>query len=199
MDDVLAALDAHTAKWVVDEALTGDLVKGRTVLLITHNIALAAPIAEYALVLGRNGRVITQGNVDEIFKSSSRLRSQVEKDRLEIEEETEAKLEEPIEDDTKIQEASRISAGKLVVAEEKAMGRVNRAAVMLFIGSMGGPFIWTGIVGTYWFSILVMLFQGWFLGYWSSQYLLHRSSEVPTVKCAKALSRLYMTDVRLGT
>ena len=34
LDDVLAALDVHTARWIVDNCLQGDLVRGRTVLLV---------------------------------------------------------------------------------------------------------------------------------------------------------------------
>jgi len=34
LDDVLAALDVHTAKWIVEKCLQGDLVRGRTVLLV---------------------------------------------------------------------------------------------------------------------------------------------------------------------
>lgn len=34
LDDVLAALDVHTAKLVVEECFNGDLIRGRTVLLV---------------------------------------------------------------------------------------------------------------------------------------------------------------------
>ena len=34
LDDILAALDVHTAKWIVQKCLQGDLVRGRTVLLV---------------------------------------------------------------------------------------------------------------------------------------------------------------------
>ena len=34
LDDVLAALDVHTARWVVENCFKGDLVKGRTILLV---------------------------------------------------------------------------------------------------------------------------------------------------------------------
>ena len=48
LDDVLAALDVHTAKWIVDKCLTGDLVRGRTVLLVVRPtaqiISLVAPL-----------------------------------------------------------------------------------------------------------------------------------------------------------
>jgi ABC-type Mn2+/Zn2+ transport system ATPase subunit len=59
LDDVLAALDVHTAKWIVDECFKGDLIKvfpifilapkhalivtldqGRTVLLVVYLILL---------------------------------------------------------------------------------------------------------------------------------------------------------------
>ena len=34
LDDILAALDVHTSKWIVDKCLKGDLVQGRTVILV---------------------------------------------------------------------------------------------------------------------------------------------------------------------
>lgn len=34
LDDVLAALDVHTARWIINNCFTGDLVRGRTVLLV---------------------------------------------------------------------------------------------------------------------------------------------------------------------
>ncbi|KAJ6581164.1 hypothetical protein B0H19DRAFT_1060820 [Mycena capillaripes] len=47
LDDVLSALDSsvHTSQWIVDKCLGGDLVADRTVILVTHNVALARPIA----------------------------------------------------------------------------------------------------------------------------------------------------------
>ena len=34
LDDILATLDVHTAKWIVEKCLQGDLVRERTVLLV---------------------------------------------------------------------------------------------------------------------------------------------------------------------
>jgi ABC-type multidrug transport system fused ATPase/permease subunit len=34
LDDVLAALDVHTSSWIVKKCLNGDLVKGRTVIMV---------------------------------------------------------------------------------------------------------------------------------------------------------------------
>jgi len=66
LDDVLAALDVHTAKWIVDKCFRGSLIVGRTVLLVTHNVALVAPISNFVVELGLDGRVIHQGSLDYI-------------------------------------------------------------------------------------------------------------------------------------
>lgn len=183
LDDVLAALDVHTAKWIVDEALKGDLIKGRTVLLVTHNIALTAPVAGHVLVLTRHGSVSAQGPVSEVLKQDSKLRAQVEKEREEVEEDIETKLEENSKDKTASDtEDSKKTTGKLVIAEEKAMGRVEMAALMLYVTNMGGPFIWSLILGTRLFGIGIMIFQTWFMGLWSNQYESHPASEVPVLR-----------------
>ena len=40
---VLAALDVHTARWIVDKCFKGDLIRGRTVLLVvSHALALTS-------------------------------------------------------------------------------------------------------------------------------------------------------------
>ena len=38
LDDVLAALDVHTAKHIVEECFKGDLIRGRTVLLVVRDL-----------------------------------------------------------------------------------------------------------------------------------------------------------------
>ncbi|KAE9409119.1 P-loop containing nucleoside triphosphate hydrolase protein [Gymnopus androsaceus JB14] len=43
LDDPLAAVDMHTAQHLVNNCLAGDLVRGRTVILVTHHIALCLP------------------------------------------------------------------------------------------------------------------------------------------------------------
>ena len=34
LDDVLSALDVHTSQWIVRECFRGDLVRGRTIILV---------------------------------------------------------------------------------------------------------------------------------------------------------------------
>lgn len=180
LDDVLAALDVHTAKWIVDKALSGDLVKDRTVLLVTHNIALAAPIAGFVVLLGRRGTVVASGSVSDVLKKDSNLRAQIEKAREEEEEDVNIHAEKvgKRDDDT-----AKQAIGKLVVAEEKALGRVELAAFMLLVKAIGGPLIWAAFITAMVAAMLLNVGQTWFVGYWSSQYEKHADpAEIPVAK-----------------
>lgn len=64
LDDVLAALDVHTSKWIVDKCLKGDLIADRTVLMVTHNVALAQSVAGFVVAI-KDGRILSQGTVSE--------------------------------------------------------------------------------------------------------------------------------------
>ena len=175
LDDVLAALDVHTAKAVVEDALQGQLVEGRTVILVTHNIALAAPIADLVLVLGRHGTVTGIGSVSEMLKKDPRLRAQVES--RETMETVETVLDETTNGKDESNEPPK-SAGKLVVAEDKATGHVEWSAVKLYLNAVGSSLVWIIAASLRWAGILVGILQTWILGYWSAQYETHDASEV---------------------
>lgn len=68
LDDILSAVDSHTAKWIFDQALMGPLMYNRTCILVTHNISLCLPHAQYAVILD-NGRVTAQGTADKVINS----------------------------------------------------------------------------------------------------------------------------------
>jgi ABC-type multidrug transport system fused ATPase/permease subunit len=70
LDDVLSAVDSHTAKWIFDKALMGPLMYNRTCILVTHNATLCLPYAEFAVVLD-NGRVTAQGTAYDVVQSGS--------------------------------------------------------------------------------------------------------------------------------
>lgn len=182
MDDILAALDVHTSKWIVDNALTGDLIIGRTVILVTHNIALTAPVAHRVVLLGKNGHVAAVGTVEEVLKNNSRLRAQAEKEKqeeaAELAKEDEAKAEGEVEDKAETKQKT----GKLVIAEEVAIGRVAWKSMKLYILSFGGLYIWLTFFGLEICVMLVNIYQKWIMGYWSDQYETHPASEVNAFK-----------------
>ncbi|KAF9255339.1 multidrug resistance-associated ABC transporter [Marasmius fiardii PR-910] len=62
LDDPLSAVDSHTSRYLFDNLLCGPLLRGRTVVLVTHHIDLVLPGAHY-LVRMVDGRIDTQGTV----------------------------------------------------------------------------------------------------------------------------------------
>jgi ABC-type multidrug transport system fused ATPase/permease subunit len=52
LDDILSAVDTHVARWLVDHALGGELVSGRTLILATHQPEFCRSIASYMVQLG---------------------------------------------------------------------------------------------------------------------------------------------------
>ncbi|KAN0125580.1 multidrug resistance-associated ABC transporter [Russula decolorans] len=73
LDDVLSAVDAHTAHILYSECLKGDLMRGRTVILVSHHVQLCAPGASYIVAL-ENGRLLYKGDSDG-FQSSGVMQS----------------------------------------------------------------------------------------------------------------------------
>ncbi|EIW78632.1 multidrug resistance-associated ABC transporter [Coniophora puteana RWD-64-598 SS2] len=61
LDDVLSAVDAHTAHHLYHECIKGDLMRGRTVVLVSHHVQLCSSGAAYVVALD-NGRVAFAGD-----------------------------------------------------------------------------------------------------------------------------------------
>ena len=68
LDDCLSAVDSHTGQWIMDHCITGDLMRNRTCILITHNLALCMRHAKNVVVLN-DGKVIAHGSPDAIAPS----------------------------------------------------------------------------------------------------------------------------------
>lgn len=114
LDDVLSAVDAHTAHHLYFECLKGDLMRGRTVILVSHHVQLCAPGASYIVAL-ENGRVLYKGDrqgfqssgvMDKLAQSGSS--DSLVKDEAEVlaDQTIEEKLLQTEMDDTKLDSSS---------------------------------------------------------------------------------------------
>ncbi|KAI9224215.1 P-loop containing nucleoside triphosphate hydrolase protein, partial [Blastocladiella britannica] len=66
LDDVLSAVDAPTAVHLITERIRGEVIK--ECILVTHNIGLVAPHADF-IVYVKDGRVVAQGDsMDEVIQ-----------------------------------------------------------------------------------------------------------------------------------
>ncbi|KAG6857595.1 hypothetical protein H0H87_010163 [Tephrocybe sp. NHM501043] len=174
LDDVLAALDVHTAKWIVEKCFAGDLILGRTVLLVTHNVAMTRPIAGYVVSLAIDGTVHTHGSISEALSKDTLLAEELVGEEAAI-----AKVESEIDAQPPHDEAK--SDGKLIVAEE--IETHWSLKVKLYFSGLGGNnpilFFISVILGLL-LCDLSNATQTWYLGYWASQYDDDQtSSEVP--------------------
>lgn len=61
LDDCLSAVDSHTAEALYENALRGELSYGRTIVLVSHNVALTIREASQLLLM-ENGRVVAHGH-----------------------------------------------------------------------------------------------------------------------------------------
>ena len=59
LDEPSASLDAATVGWLIDTLLHS----GKTLVVATHNLSLAAELGERCILLGRNGRVLFDGSI----------------------------------------------------------------------------------------------------------------------------------------
>ncbi|KAJ3743110.1 P-loop containing nucleoside triphosphate hydrolase protein [Lentinula detonsa] len=164
LDDVLAALDVHTSKWVVEKCLAGNLLNDRTVIIVTHNVRLVEPLASVVISM-KDGQVHD-------FRSSSPVPTKNLHQALRI---------NPDKDDNPTPKGERKSDGKLVVPEEIKEGHISGNSseafsfVKLYTSAAGGQhaiLYFTVLLAMMFVTQLTGVVQTWFLGYWSSQYEL---------------------------
>ena len=170
LDDVLAALDIHTAKWIVDKCFRGSLIVGRTVLLVTHNVALVAPISNFVVELGLDGRVIHQGSLDYITYENPVLQQSGGRSLV------------TADNDNVISTTETSATGKLIAPEQIALGRIAWSAVELYTHSLGGSIFWSVLLTAMSFAYVLGVLELWFLGYWAAQYDGHDASSVPVIR-----------------
>lgn len=71
LDDVLSAVDPHVARWLCQNALSGMLVRGRTVIIATHHLATCEHLASYVVTVDAgtvSSRVATPRRTSELLK-----------------------------------------------------------------------------------------------------------------------------------
>ncbi|KAL0563070.1 hypothetical protein V5O48_019006 [Marasmius crinis-equi] len=164
LDDVLSAVDAHTAHHLYHECLKGGLIKGRTVILVSHHVQLCAPGADYIVALD-NGRVQFEGKYG-AFQASGVMKSLVHStatvdDKGDVSEEqavgsntddrsypgdSESTTVANANEDaapSEIKVKNKKPARKLVEEEARAVGRVDKEVWMAYFRACGRYWYWT--------------------------------------------------------
>ncbi|KDR80196.1 hypothetical protein GALMADRAFT_61920 [Galerina marginata CBS 339.88] len=190
LDDVLSAVDAHTAHHLWHNCFKGNLMNGRTVILVSHHIQLCGPDASLILAL-ESGRVQYSGPwesfqgsaiMNSILVSSHTLPESEEADATQIEEITDdsapsqaqikgpeisiAKL--PASNGPSSAATTRPEARKLIKDEKRFQGRVSWTVWLLYARANGGLPFWA----IFWFvlilSSLSSIWENGWLKIWSA-------------------------------
>lgn len=83
---------------------------------------MAAPLAEFIVTLGIDGRIASQGSVSDVLAKDSALAEEIEHEKMIVELD---EGDEEIVDQTDDIDA-KASKGKLVIAEEVQLGHVSK-------------------------------------------------------------------------
>ncbi|KAL7753678.1 Transporter of the ATP-binding cassette (ABC) [Sorochytrium milnesiophthora] len=179
MDDVLSAVDAPTAAHIFKHCIAGPNAQlaGRTRVLVTHNISLTAPRADW-IVFMKDGRAVAQGPTardvrDQVAALGLEEVSlfdgvaSVDTDDEAVGEEELVKLIDDGSHDVKLADKK---GTQLVQDEDKAVGSVSWRIYYAYIKAIGG-WLW---VALYIFSLLapecLNVLDTWWLKHWTDAY-----------------------------
>ncbi|CAO3617183.1 unnamed protein product [Cunninghamella echinulata] len=174
MDDVLSAVDAHTAKHIFTKCLMGPLMKNRTRILITHHVKLCLGGVSY-LVHIQNGRVNLLGSPSDL-RSSGKLETILEEEKnQEVADEEEEAIESTETNETEDATNDDINKKKksprvLVEEESRATGKVKVRLYGMYLKMVGNPFYWllatAAILGTR----VLDISESWWIKQWAQSY-----------------------------
>jgi len=151
----------------------------------THNVALTEPVADFIVAVGRDGHVNALGKdisalATEDKKFAKELKKEQEQVKQALELEAEGSSSATIEGtlDSNLADAGSRDAtkngvrGKLVVAEDMAMGRVSWKTLRLYIFNLSRfplffLFSWMALI-----TLIqgMLVFSIYFLGKWGDEY-----------------------------
>ncbi|KAL9046924.1 MAG: hypothetical protein Q9214_000374 [Letrouitia sp. 1 TL-2023] len=186
VDDVFSAVDAHVGRHILENALTGELIKDRTCIVATHHVQLCLPKADFLVVL-RNRTLEYAGFPHEqrgasnsrrgSFLDGSRISGEDHKTPSEpgINRLEEPPLTKPRPTQAKMDQVSGyFDAGQdfSIEKEQRQKGRVNFAVYKQYLLSVGSwPFL-------YWFLVVILLFgfevallgRSWWVKIWTDNF-----------------------------
>lgn len=175
MDDVLSAVDAHTAKHLYEECLMGPLMNNRTRILVTHHVKLCLKGCGL-LVHIEGGRASHVGSPSEL-RQSGKLALIVEEESV-YDNGDDAKEEEAIENtmassafsDSANDTSNEKKARVLVEDESRASGSVKLRLYSIYFGMVGKTLFWIVMTVIILGARVLEIGESWWVKKWSQSY-----------------------------
>lgn len=189
LDDCLSAVDSHTALHIYDECITGPLMENRTVLLVSHNVALTIKSAAWVVMMD-NGKISKQGTPSELFeagafgedemikssvaasrgassvnlksKATESLSAEAVADRLK-----KKLVNEPTIEDEEEEELENLKRGKLIEEETKSDGFVSFEVYKWFYQMFGGFSVVIFLLFLFGLAQLADISRSWWVRAWA--------------------------------
>jgi ABC-type multidrug transport system fused ATPase/permease subunit len=184
LDDVLSALDAGTAKTIVEKCLRGDILAGRTVVLVTHHLSLVASVAKKVIVLA-DGRIVSDCVPQAL---STDVIGMIKEDPQEIQGESQESAAgiidaPPKANDSYTQASGSLNGktngkgtGKLVTEESYGTGRIQKRLIWEYLRNYGGVVILVVLMMLNVADQLGGLVSQYYVALWSDEYTKHLGS-----------------------
>ena len=133
MDDILSAVDTHTSQFIFDKCLQGDLLRGRTIVLVTHHVGLCFHGADFVVS-------VKEGRVDQAYRTREAGTSELITLSPSIPEEL---AESPMTTKTfgEPEQDNQVSR-HVYQAEVSSMGRVASSHYWMVFSAAGGIRYW---------------------------------------------------------
>ena len=173
LDDCLSAVDAHTSKHIYQKCFMGELLSGRTVILVTHQVRLCLPGAKYFIKI-EDGQALGCDTVENL-RNNGELQKLVGPE-LQAEKEEEEEIEEIIDAEENENETAEIDldnkdeAAKLVKEETSEKGQVKFKVYLTYLAACGHGFYWVMLLGTYVVVRLLTFAENWWIRIWAAAY-----------------------------
>ncbi|KAK3945768.1 ATP-dependent bile acid permease [Diplogelasinospora grovesii] len=192
LDDCLSAVDSHTAQWIFNNCIMGPLMRHRTCILVSHNIALCVPHSDFVVMMN-NGRVTAQGPTQEIIASGKLGEDVLQKSRpgsapvshapsrvpSSVGEESGTTLvneADGSEQQTKIQTAKKEPKKQDAMEETAATGAVKWPVMKLYLLSMGSWWFWVVACIVFAAQQLCGVASNIWIKEWANQYTAEETS-----------------------
>ncbi|ODO08343.1 ATP-dependent bile acid transporter [Cryptococcus wingfieldii CBS 7118] len=175
LDDILSAVDAHTAQYIFAECLQGGLLENRTTILVTHHVRLVLPAAAYIISLTKDGKVDQACSTSDVKLGELELEdpptSPSNDEDLNTRSNPQRKLsvkqsdkQAQSQDVFKIPRASR----QLYREEHREVGRVSRNHYFLIFRAAGGKGYWTSLFLIFGGLRAITICRSFWLEHWSA-------------------------------
>ncbi|CAO0789946.1 unnamed protein product [Mucor circinelloides] len=171
MDDVLSAVDSHTAKHLYEQCLMGPLMKNRTRILVTHHVRLCLKGCGL-LVHITGGRASHVGSPAELRESGLLAQIIQEEDQeAEQEDATEDRaveqVKQPLADDDDEEETA---ARTLIEQEGRFSGAVKFRLYKVYFGMVGKTLFWITMCLIVFGGRGLEIGESWWVKTWAQAY-----------------------------